>query len=142
MIEVPSAALLADDLLAKVDFASIGTNDLLQYVLAADRGDPALSRFHDPLHPAHLRLIDLVSRAAARTGRSLSVCGEMAADPTGAALLVGLGIRELSMVPAAMRGVRAMLRATPHAALAALAADALRQPTAAAVRDRARVVVH
>jgi phosphoenolpyruvate-protein kinase (PTS system EI component) len=66
----------------------------------------------------------------------------MAADPTGAALLVGLGIRELSMVPAAMRGVRAMIRSTPHAMLAELAADALRQPTAAAVRDRARVVVH
>jgi phosphotransferase system enzyme I (PtsI) len=142
MIEVPSAALLADDLLTEVDFASLGTNDLLQYVLAADRGDPALSRFHDPLHPAHLRLIDHVVRAAARTGRSLSVCGEMAADPTGAALLVGLGIRELSMVPAAMRGVRAMIRSTPHAMLAELAADALRQPTAAAVRDRARVVVH
>jgi phosphoenolpyruvate-protein phosphotransferase len=142
MIEVPSAALLADDLLAEVDFASLGTNDLLQYVLAADRGAPALSRFHDPLHPAHLRLIEQVARAAARTGRSLSVCGEMAADPTGAALLVGLGIRELSMVPAAMRGVRAMLRSTPHAALAELAAAALHQPTAGAVRDLARAIVH
>jgi phosphoenolpyruvate-protein phosphotransferase len=142
MIEVPSAALLADGLLAELEFASLGTNDLLQYVLAADRGDPALSRFHDPLHPAHLRLIDHVARAAARTGRSLSVCGEMAADPTGAALLVGLGIRELSMVPAAMRGVRAMIRSTPNAVLAALAAAALRQPTAAAVRDLARAAVH
>ncbi len=137
MIEVPSAALLADDLLGEVDFASIGTNDLLQYVLAADRGDPALSRFHDPLHPAHLRLIDQVARAAARNGRPLSVCGEMAADPAGAALLIGLGIRELSMVPAAMRAVRAMIRATPHAVLAKLAADSLREPTAAAVRGRA-----
>jgi phosphoenolpyruvate-protein phosphotransferase len=141
MIEVPSAALLADELLRELDFASIGTNDLLQYVLAADRGDPALSRFHDALHPAHLRLIDQVARAAARTGRGLSVCGEMAADPIGAALLVGLGIRELSMVPAAMRGVRAMIRATPHAALAELAANALHEPTAAAVRERARAIV-
>jgi phosphoenolpyruvate-protein phosphotransferase len=140
MIEVPSAALLADDLLGELDFASLGTNDLLQYVLAADRGDAALSRFHDPLHPAHLRLIDLVARAAARTGRELSVCGEMAADPIGAALLIGLGIRELSMVPAAMHAVRAMIRATPHAALAELAADALRQPTAAAVRQRAKAI--
>jgi phosphoenolpyruvate-protein phosphotransferase len=140
MIEVPSAALLADDLLGEVDFASLGTNDLLQYVLAADRGDPALSRFHDALHPAHLRLIDQVARAAARTGRSLSVCGEMAADPLGAALLVGLGIRELSMVPAAMPAIRAMLRANPHAMLVKLAADALREPTAAAVRERARVI--
>ena len=142
MIEVPSAALLADGLLVELEFASLGTNDLLQYVLAADRGDPALSRFHDPLHPAHLRLIDHVARAAARTGRSLSVCGEMAADPTGAALLVGLGIRELSMVPAAMRGVRATIRSTSHTALAKLASDALRQTTAAAVRDLARAVVH
>ena len=140
MIEVPSAALLADDLFGELDFASLGTNDLLQYVLAADRGDPALSRFHDPLHPAHLRLIDQVARAAARTGRGLSVCGEMAADPIGAALLIGLGIRELSMVPAAMRPVRAMIRATPHAALAELAADALRLPTAAAVRERAKAI--
>ena len=140
MIEVPSAALLADELFREVDFASIGTNDLLQYVLAADRGDAALSRFHDPLHPAHLRLIDQVARAATRTGRALSVCGEMAGDPIGAALLVGLGVRALSMVPAAMRAVRAMLRTTPHAVLARLAADALRQPTAAAVRERTRVV--
>jgi phosphotransferase system enzyme I (PtsI) len=140
MIEVPSAALLADDLLGEVDFASIGTNDLLQYVLAADRGDPALSRYHDPLHPAHLRLIDQVARAATRTGRALSVCGEMASDPIGAALLIGLGVRELSMVPAAMRAVRAMIRATPHAVLAKLAAEAVRQPTAAAVRERSRAV--
>jgi phosphoenolpyruvate-protein phosphotransferase len=140
MIEVPSAALLADDLLGELDFASLGTNDLLQYVLAADRGDPALSRFHDPLHPAHLRLIDQVARAAARTGRALSVCGEMAADPIGAALLVGLGIRELSMVPAAMRAVRAMIRATPYAALAELASESLHQPTAAAVRARAKAI--
>ena len=142
MIEVPSAALLAEDLLTDIDFASIGTNDLLQYVLAADRGEPALSRYHDPLHPAHLRLIDQVSRAAARTGRGLSVCGEMAGDPVGAGLLIGLGIRELSMVPAAMRAVRAMIRATPNAALVKLAADALSQPTAAAVRERARSVTH
>jgi phosphoenolpyruvate-protein phosphotransferase len=141
MIEVPSAALLADELLSEIDFASIGTNDLLQYVLAADRGDAALSRYHDPLHPAHLRLIGQVAQAAARTGRALSVCGEMAADPIGAALLVGLGIRELSMVPAAMRAVRAMIRATSHGALVDLAAEALRQPTAAAVRERARVIV-
>jgi phosphoenolpyruvate-protein phosphotransferase len=140
MIEVPSAALLADDLLGEVDFASIGTNDLLQYVLAADRGDPALSRYHDPVHPAHLRLIDQVARAATRTGRALSVCGEMASDPIGAALLIGLGVRELSMVPAAMRAVRAMIRAIPCAVLATLAADAVRQPTAAAVRERSRAV--
>jgi phosphoenolpyruvate-protein phosphotransferase len=140
MIEVPSAALLADDLLTEIDFASIGTNDLLQYVLAADRGDPALSRYHDPVHPAHLRLIDQVARAATRTGCALSVCGEMASDPIGAALLIGLGVRELSMVPAAMPAVRAMIRATPHAVLAKLAADAVRQPSAAAVRERSRAL--
>ena len=73
MIEIPSAAILAEQLLAAVDFASLGTNDLLQYVLAADRGNAALARYHDPLHPALLQLVAAAARGASRRGKPLSV---------------------------------------------------------------------
>lgn len=106
MIEVPSAALLAEEILAKVDFASIGTNDLAQFTLAADRQLGALAHFQDPWHPALLRLIAHVGAAGAATGRPIGVCGEAAADPRLACVLVGLGVTSLSMAPAALADVR------------------------------------
>ncbi len=97
MIEVPSAALCADLLAKDVDFFSIGTNDLTQYTMAAERGNPAVAELGDAAHPAVLRLIAIVCQAARRHGRWVGVCGELAADPALAQVLVGLGVRELSV---------------------------------------------
>jgi phosphotransferase system enzyme I (PtsI) len=97
MIEVPGAALTADALAHHADFFAIGTNDLTQYTLAIDRSDDSVAHLYNPLHPAVLRLVQFASEAANRAGIPVSVCGEMAGDPRLTALLLGLGIRELSM---------------------------------------------
>ena len=111
MVEVPAAALMVEAFVPHVDFFSLGTNDLAQYVLAADRGNAAVAGLADALHPAVLRLIDRVARAAAEGGRGVAVCGEMAGDPLAIPLLLGLGIAELSMaaarIPLAKQAVRA-----------------------------------
>ncbi|HEV2348102.1 MAG TPA: phosphoenolpyruvate--protein phosphotransferase, partial [Actinocrinis sp.] len=107
MIEVPSAALRADPLLAEVDFVSLGTNDLTQYALAADRMLGSLGALQDPWHPAVLRLIELTAAAGAACGKPVGVCGEAAADPRLAPVLVGLGVTSLSMAPSAIPEVRA-----------------------------------
>jgi phosphoenolpyruvate-protein phosphotransferase (PTS system enzyme I) len=109
MVEVPAAALLADRILADADFASIGTNDLTQYTLAADRLLGSVSSFQDPWHPAVLRLVGEVGAAGAAAGKSVGICGEAAADPMLAVVLVGLGATSLSMSPAALADVRAEL---------------------------------
>jgi phosphotransferase system enzyme I (PtsI) len=109
-LEVPSAALTADLLAPEVEFFSVGTNDLIQYLLAVDRADPRVSALYQPLHPAVLRIIHHVVQAAEVQGVPVSVCGEMAADPLAALLLFGLGVRELSMTPAAIPRVKAALR--------------------------------
>jgi len=109
MVEVPSSALLADRILAEADFASIGTNDLTQYTLAADRLLGSVAAFQDPWHPAVLRLVGEVGRAGAALDKPVGVCGEAAADPLLAVVLVGLGVTSLSMSPAALAGVRAEL---------------------------------
>jgi hypothetical protein len=99
MIEVPGAALAADALAAKADFFAIGTNDLIQYTLAIDRSDEQVAHLYNPLHPAVLRLIQFAVETALRRGMPISVCGEMAGEPRFAALLLGLGLRNLSMAP-------------------------------------------
>ncbi|WP_425472438.1 phosphoenolpyruvate--protein phosphotransferase [Subtercola boreus] len=109
MVEVPSAALLADRILADADFASIGTNDLTQYTLAADRLLGSVAAFQDPWHPAVLRLVGEVGRAGQALGKPVGVCGEAAADPLLAVVLTGLGVTSLSMSPAALADVRAEL---------------------------------
>lgn len=134
MVEVPSAVLIADQLAAEADFLSIGTNDLTQYVLAADRTNPELADRQDPAHPAVLRAIGMVVAGAARSGVPVAVCGEMAGDPLGALLLVGLGITELSMDPAAFGAVKRALGAVSMAEAQELARHALDQTDAAAVR--------
>jgi phosphoenolpyruvate-protein kinase (PTS system EI component) len=135
MVEVPSAALLADAFAAEVDFFSIGTNDLTQYALAADRGDPRLASLADPLHPAVLRLIRSTVEAGRANGRWVGVCGEVAGDPAATALLVGLGVRELSMSAPAIPLVKRAVRDVDDAGAAALAAEALNQSSAVAVRE-------
>jgi phosphoenolpyruvate-protein phosphotransferase len=133
MIEVPSAALMADALAATADFFSIGTNDLVQYTLAADRTNAELADLATTLQPSVLRLIDVVVRAARAHGRHVAVCGEAAADPRCTGLLVGLGVDELSVAPASIAAVRARVAALDPAAAADLARRALEAPTAAAV---------
>ncbi|MFF7293464.1 phosphoenolpyruvate--protein phosphotransferase [Microbacterium sp. NPDC008134] len=106
MVEVPSSALLADRVLAHADFASIGTNDLTQYTMAADRLLGSVAGFQDPWHPAVLRLVREVGAAGSRLGKPVGICGEAAADPLLAVVLVGLGATSLSMAPAALADVR------------------------------------
>jgi phosphotransferase system enzyme I (PtsI) len=109
MVEVPSSALLADRILAHADFASIGTNDLTQYTMAADRMLGSVASLQDPWHPAVLRLIREVGDAGRATGKPVGICGEAAADPLLAVVLVGLGATSLSMAPTALADVRATL---------------------------------
>jgi phosphotransferase system enzyme I (PtsI) len=123
MVEIPSAALIADRILAVSDFASIGTNDLTQYTMAADRLLGAVAHLQDPWHPAVLRLIAEVGHAGRAAGKPVGVCGEAAADPLLAIVLVGLGVQTLSMSPAALADVRASLL-TVTLAQAREAADA------------------
>jgi phosphotransferase system enzyme I (PtsI) len=106
MVEVPSAALLAERLAPETDFFSIGTNDLAQYGLAVDRANPDVSSLYQPNHPAVLRMVRLVVEAGRQFDRPVAVCGEMAADPVGIGVLVGLGLRELSVTPVAIAGVK------------------------------------
>lgn len=138
MIEVPSAALLAETLAPEVDFFSIGTNDLTQYTLAMDRLHPQLARQTDAMHPAVLQLIDLTVRAADRHGKWVGVCGGAAGDEVGALVLTGLGVKELSVSTPQIAGVKAALRARTLGELQALAQEALRQPGAEAVRALVR----
>ena len=111
MIEIPGAALAADALASAADFFAIGTNDLIQYTLAVDRGDERVAYLHNPLHPAVLRLIQFAVEAALRAQKPVSLCGEMAGDPRYTALLLGLGIRDLSMAPANIPRVKQRVRA-------------------------------
>ena len=110
MIEVPGAALAADALAAEADFFAIGTNDLIQYTLAIDRSDEQVAHLYNPLHPAVLRLIQFAIEAAARRGMPISVCGEMAGEPRFAPLLLGLGLRNLSMTPRNIPRVKQRIR--------------------------------
>lgn len=112
MIEVPSAALTARTLAREVDFLSLGTNDLVQYVLAADREDQGVAPYYQPLHPGVLRLIQLVAEAATSAHRELTICGEMAGDPKMTGLLLGLGLRQLSVAPGELLEVKDSIRRT------------------------------
>ena len=146
MIEVPSAALLAAEIAARLDFLSIGTNDLTQYTLAVDRGNAALAPLQDALHPAVLRLVRTAVLGAAAAGIPVAVCGEVAGDPAGALVLVGLGVDDLSVEPGAIGPVRdalagvslAELRSLADAALGAMDAPAVRALAAPLVRERRR----
>jgi phosphotransferase system enzyme I (PtsI) len=109
-LEIPSAAVTADLLAADADFFSVGTNDLIQYLLAVDRVDPRVSGLYQPLHPAVLRTLQQIIQAAERGGLPLSLCGEMAAEPCSALFLLGIGFRELSMSPSSIPRVKETLR--------------------------------
>ncbi len=134
MIEVPAAAVQAHALAKHADFFSVGTNDLTQYALAIDRQNPELASEADSMHPAVLRLIAMTVEGARTHDRWVGVCGGLAGDPFGAALLTGLGVTELSMIPRDLPAVKARLRASELPALQALAARALSVESAADVR--------
>ncbi|MDQ1646541.1 MAG: phosphoenolpyruvate-protein phosphotransferase system enzyme [Cryptosporangiaceae bacterium] len=138
MIEIPAAALTAGSLLQQVAFASIGTNDLAQYTMAADRLAGALGTLQDPWHPALLRLIELVGAAGSLTSKPIGVCGESAADPLLACVLVGLGATSLSMSASALPAVRAELARHTYAECVAFAQAAVTATSAAGARDRVR----
>ncbi|MFN2290609.1 MAG: phosphoenolpyruvate--protein phosphotransferase [Anaerolineae bacterium] len=134
MIEVPAAALMADQLAKECDFFSIGTNDLAQYTLAMDRLHPLLAKRADALHPAVLRLVDQTVRAAQAEGKWVGVCGGMAGDPQGAILLIGLGVSELSMSIPSVAAVKAKIRGVSLAQAQSLAKQALACRNAVEVR--------
>jgi len=129
MIEIPAAAYTADLLAKEVDFFTIGTNDLIQYCLAVDRADERVSRLYEPLHPAILRMILMVRRAATRHHIPVSLCGEMASDPALLTLLVGLGLTEFSMTPGAIPVAKQVLAELRSDELKALARRVMRLAT-------------
>jgi phosphoenolpyruvate-protein phosphotransferase len=138
MIETPASALLADQLCAQVDFLSIGSNDLSQYTLAMDRLHPTLAARLDALHPAVLRLVQRAAEAGKTRGIEVGVCGGLASDPAAVPLLIGLGVRELSVVPAQIPRIKSLVRALKVAECTALARRALELESAAAVRTLVR----
>lgn len=136
MIEVPAAALIADQLAEEVDFFSLGTNDLVQYLLAADREDENVADYYEPAHPAVLRLIRSVADAARRTNRPLTICGDMAGDPLYTELLLGLGLQSFSVAPGAILEVKNRIRSTTLESAIALANELLEMRSATDIAAR------
>ena len=138
MVEVPSAAVMADEFAAETEFMSIGTNDLVQYTLAVDRSSPELAYLASFFDPAILRLVRMVIKAGAHHQRPVFVCGAMASDPLAAILLVGMGLRELSMESSAIAEIREAIGSVTVAEAEEAAAIALSGDTA---RDIERVLL-
>jgi phosphotransferase system enzyme I (PtsI) len=138
MIEVPSAAILAEQLAREVDFFSIGTNDLVQYTLAADRNNEAVADLYSPGDPAVLRLIDIVVKAARGQGIGVNVCGEMSGEPLYTLLLIGMGLRQLSAAPHNVPEVKKLIRTVTVEEAARVAREASRLETARDVNNYLR----
>ena len=129
MIEIPSAVMVADSLARRVQFFSLGTNDLIQYLLAVDRTDDRVSNRYQPLHPAVLKLLRHVRRAATHHGIPVSLCGEMASDPLLLRVLIGCGLTEFSMTPGALPIARRVVQETSAADMTKIAAHVRRLAT-------------
>lgn len=136
MIETPSSAVLADQIAREADFFSIGTNDLAQYVLAMDRTHPALARHLDGMHPAVISLIGSVCAAGRRHGVETSVCGGLASDPIAVPILIGLGVRKLSIVSSMIAPIKSIIRQLDLEACESTAREALLDRSASDVRAR------
>jgi phosphotransferase system enzyme I (PtsI) len=135
MIEVPSAAVIADMLATEADFFAIGTNDLIQYSLAIDRSNENVSYLYEPLHPALLRLIKTVIDAGKRAGIPVSMCGEMAADPIYAIVLIGLGLEIFSMNPSNIPVIKNVIRSVRYRDCRRIAEVALQKKTAQEIEE-------
>jgi phosphotransferase system enzyme I (PtsI) len=138
MIEVPAAAILADQLAREVAFFSVGTNDLVQYTLAADRNNATVSSLYSPGDPAVLRLIDGVVKAAAKHDIAVNVCGEMSGEPLYTMLLLGLGVRQLSVTPHNIPEIKKVIRTVTLERSVAVAQEAMRLETARDVNNYLR----
>jgi phosphoenolpyruvate-protein kinase (PTS system EI component) len=135
MLEVPSAVCLAPHLIQEVDFFSIGTNDLIQYVLAVDRNNRKVAPLYEPLHPAVIQFMAQAVAAVKHAGKRVSICGEMAADPVCTLLLVGLGFDELSMGPFFIPVIKRLIRAIDYQAAQRLAGEVVTLPTVRQVKS-------
>jgi len=135
MIEVPAAVLIADVLAAEADFISLGTNDLIQYLLAVDRDNDRVAHLYEPLHPAVLRALQQTIQAADEAGIDVEVCGEMAANPLHALVLLGLGVRTLSMRPKAIPLIKELIRSISLQTVSEAVEAAWRCASADEVRD-------
>ena len=135
MIEIPSIALLADEVAQMVDFASIGTNDLTQYLMAVDRMDASLSEYYQSYSPALFRLLKVISDAFIKHNKPLSVCGELGGDPNAVGILIGLGIHKLSMSASQVAKVKKMIRSHTHQEFKELALNVLKSTTQQEVKN-------
>jgi phosphocarrier protein FPr len=135
MVEVPAAVIMADQLAAEVDFFSIGTNDLSQYVMASDRTNPKVTTLADAFEPAVLRMIQQTVKAAHNRGIWVGVCGELASSPLATPILVGLGVNELSMNPPAIPAVKAAVARLTMSEAEAIAREVLQLDSANTVRN-------
>jgi len=129
MIETPAAAITAPELARHVDFFSIGTNDLVQYTLAVDRGNSRLAKLYNPFHPAVVRLMDMTARAGREAGIEVGVCGEVAANPVAAFMLIGMQVSSLSVGPASLAEIKKVIRSVSFAEAQEAVAEAVRAPT-------------
>jgi phosphoenolpyruvate-protein phosphotransferase len=135
MIEVPAAAYILDQILPYVDFVSVGTNDLVQYLLAVDRDNPRVATLYDPYHPAVIRTLQHIAAAAQTSGKPVSICGEIAGDHYYTMLLVGLGYRELSMAPVFLPRVKLMIRNFSIEEAEKIAAKAVEMSSSTEIRE-------
>ena len=135
MIEVPAAAALTDILVKEVDYLSIGTNDLIQYYLAVDRSNEFVSYLFKPLHPSVLRIIKFIIDTAQKEGKDITVCGEMAADPLSALVLLGFGLEKFSMNPIFIPRIKRVLRAVEYKTVKKIIHKAMQIKTAQEVEE-------
>jgi len=142
MIETPAAAQTCDLMASRVDFFCLGTNDLIQYYLVIDRSDQSVVHLYNPFHPAILRCLDQVYALLQPTGKSVTVCGEMAADPPSAAVLLGLGFTSLSVNLGAYARIKRMIRSVSMTQLRELAGEILKMQKPKEVEDKVRATVH
>jgi len=135
MVEVPSAALTLDTILSEIDFVSVGTNDLIQYILAVDRVNQHVAHLYDPYHPAVLRILNLIIQTAHKKGKPVSICGEMASDPKATYLLVGMGVDILSVTPRMFLKIKHTIRSMRFEQASQMAQSAMGMGTSAQVRE-------
>jgi len=142
MIEVPSAALCADIIARKTDFFSIGTNDLIQYTIAVDRGNEKIAYLYQPFHPGVLRLIKMIVEKGHEAGIPVGMCGEMAGDPLSSVLLLGLGLDEFSMSPQSLLEIKNIIRGVSFSDAQELAAKVMEMDSYVKINTYVREWMH